>query len=108
MKLLILNPTISVWQIDDAASALHWAHGELRKIMRVARHCSVYVVAGSGALIQRHMHLLIVLLVSISGTSFLHICRSVARNVGVVRESAPKLRLVAISLPTTSVLALLV
>ena len=77
--------------------------------MRVARHCGVNVVAGAGALIQSHMHLLIVLLVSIiSSATFLHICRSVARNVGVVRESAPKLRLVAISLATTSVLALLI
>ena len=108
LNLLILNPAFSVWQIDHAASALHWAHGKLRKVMRVARHCSVHVVAGSSALIQSHMHLLIILL--ISSTAFLHICRSITccRNIGVVRESAPKLRLVAVSLSTTSVLALLV
>ena len=51
------------------------------------------------------MDLLGALLVSITGTSFLHICRCVARNVCVVRESASKLRLVTIA---TSVLTLLI
>ena len=108
LDLLVVNPAISVWKIYDATGALHRAHGKLRKVVRVAGHRGVHVVAGAGALIQSHMNWLIILLVSISGTTFLHICRGIARNVGIVRESAPKLRLVAISFTASSVLALLV
>ena len=73
--------------------------------MSIACHGCVDVVGGASALIQRHMNLLLALFISISSTSFLHICRCVARYVCVVRESATKLRLVTIS---TCVLALLI
>ena len=73
--------------------------------MGIASHRCVDVVGGASALVQCHLNLLLALLISVSSTSFLHICRCVARYVRVVRESASKLRLVTVS---PGVLALLV
>jgi len=43
----------------------------------------------------------------VTGAALLHVCRSIARNVCVVRESASKLRLVAIALASPGVLLVL-
>lgn len=60
--------------------------------MRVAPHGSIDIVRRARRLVQRHVHLLIILLVArVPGTPLLHVRRRVAGNVCVVGESTPEL-----------------
>ena len=66
------------------------------------------IVSWASWLVQGYWNLLSTLFIAlITSASFLHIRRCVARYVSVVRESASKLRLIAIILGSTSVLVLL-
>ena len=66
------------------------------------------IISWASRLVQGYWNLLSTLFIAlITCTSFLHIRRCVTRYVSVVRESASKLRLIAIILGSTSVLVLL-
>ena len=93
-------------KINGTTRAFHRTHRQLGQIVRVTCHCGVHIVSRASALVQ---HLLLTLLIALAAcTPLLHICRSVPRNVCVVRESASELGLVAVSLAASGILTLLI
>jgi hypothetical protein len=90
---------LGVRDADGSASALHWTHCKLRKVVSICI---------ASALIQIHVHHLVLLLsraasTIVSCTSF-HLSGGIARDVCIMRKSASELALIA----TSSGLALII